>query len=229
MATTKRRRIPKRVFLSGDKNIGKTLVGHADSRLRLLERDMEFQKLKVGAKHYRLDGGGFIHLKSCHALQEIHIYIPPVGVEPEDEEQIIQSCMCTCCFAVGRIAGPPLEIEEQIFNGARTTYLRRFYDVEICRKDGKNEYILNVEASDHAIYQTDEVMVLAVEFNFQYINVDTPLNQNLSNHCLFTGLCGGVCSPGECSGTSYRILPISLATPLTHKWILNDMWGELKK
>ena len=73
--------VPCKITLLGDKEKARDFIGAAQSQMRILENQLNFQRLKQGARRVQLTPGGVITESIvCFNLREVRIYCPPTVV-----------------------------------------------------------------------------------------------------------------------------------------------------
>jgi hypothetical protein len=70
-------RIPCKITLEGDKDRARDFIGAAQSQMRLLEKQLEFQNLKQGVRQVRLNSKTTVEARICFSLKEVLIYCKP--------------------------------------------------------------------------------------------------------------------------------------------------------
>jgi len=140
-------KVPTKITLEGDKNYAQKFIGAAQSQLRILETEMEFQGLKQGVRKTRLDSRTTVESSVCFDLREVKIYSKIVkGVKKEKEEKELRGRFFVAVRKSDTsVCGGPEQycgINEDI----------RYYWIKFVKKDGDIKiYKRSVEKSDYGM------------------------------------------------------------------------------
>ncbi len=140
------RKVPRKVVITGDKDAGRTLIGAADSQLRILEQQMTFQGLKQAYRTVRPYPGVTIYCWSCFTLQGVTISTE--GGKKQFEEQL-RECWCNCNFAVGKI----MEVYEDLKD-------YRVLDVIACNNEVRYVRYENILGTDWTPWEKGMPVIL---------------------------------------------------------------------
>ena len=191
--------IPIGVSLVGDIPRCYQYIGLAKSQLDILERQLSFQEINVGARSVKPFSGVTIKAWTCFNYRKVSIYVDPLEDVPEKpkDKPKKRECFCNCSFSVGKV----LSVSDDTIDDAP------LYDVVACNGSG--------EDSDYYIFTN----TLATDFT-KYLEGDTviliPYNENLFSCCTETVWPTG-CNPKRSEydtsndewRTTYRIAPWS--------------------
>lgn len=176
--------ITPRVKYSGDTAAGQRYLGFAKDQLRILKRQMSFQKLNEGVREVKPLDGVVVRCTSSfnHDTIEISVKPPPTGTAGRVvySQYRDNNCLCTPMFSMGVIvdeapAGPRRDEYETLedFNAAtrlwveeNTTTLRRAlfkYGVNVC-VGGDYEYVPGVPANGWARYYIGQQVLVTVGY-----------------------------------------------------------------
>ena len=147
-------KVPTKITILGDRNVGSRYIGEAKSQLFILENQMKFGNLKQGVRTVRVAEDVVVEIYRSFDLSNITIHAPLKqeieGVVVEEE----QDCYCSCDFVYGIIEG--------FSEGSPTeddSLLRKF-DVISCRGKQYTKFE-NISPSDFAHYEEgDDVIIL---------------------------------------------------------------------
>jgi hypothetical protein len=124
------RKIPRKLIIDGDVELGKTFVSLADSELRKLEHDMKFQSLQQLSRTRKF-GNVVIECWVGFGLSTVRI---TTAAARGGKKKSCYECMCGCHVSVGVVAFPgPTSCLYHILD------LQYTYDVIVCQK--KTKYI----------------------------------------------------------------------------------------
>jgi len=80
-------KVPTKITLLGDKKKARNFIGAAQSQMRILENQLNFQGLKQGMRRTRFDSRTTVESNVCFNLKEVKIYSEPFkGVEEIEKE-----------------------------------------------------------------------------------------------------------------------------------------------
>jgi len=161
--------IPVKIVVDGDLVRGKELIGFAKDQMRILQRQMSFQKLNEGNRQVQPFPGVLVECWSSYSLKEIYIYVEPPkpsGGEPIIPPKEERYCPCFPHFTLGKIVTVIPELSDPLI-AADITFLeteRFMYDVEIC---DSHLYILfeGVYSTGWEMYNVNQMVVVGVANN----------------------------------------------------------------
>ncbi|MBE9570766.1 MAG: hypothetical protein IMF11_09065 [Proteobacteria bacterium] len=85
-------KVPCKITLRGDKVYAKNFIGAAQSQLRILENQMDFQGLKQGTRKVQLNPRITVEALVCFNLREVIINCLPTYIEEEKIKELREPC-----------------------------------------------------------------------------------------------------------------------------------------
>ena len=184
--------IPPRVILEGDKTSAQTLLGLARNQLRILRREMSFQKLNRGIREIKPWPGVLIFCSSVFSQDVIRIRVNlpdgGAGVRKKIIEDETRKCICMAMFAMGIIRdetpGGPVRTDfetDYAFNQATRSWVTENlemlkstlfkYGVDVCKGDSY-EYHPEIPANGWGRYYIGQHVLVTVGYFEDQVAVD---------------------------------------------------------
>lgn len=217
-------KVPRKLFISGDIEVGKTLIGRGDQQLRILESQMKHQGLKQSWRTVEFHDGTVFEVWSCFNLQQVNIYVPG-GDNPKEVEE--SSCFANTGMAIARIIRVVdlVSVNQDDDNAVEDTVADIFiaegtypdnyyctkgirYDVQVCNS---TSYLLytNMKSTDYCLHKPGEIVLVIMT---RVADIPDPiLESNVNSPCTAPAFTNRVIGFGA---ETVAIIPIGTWLPL---------------